>query len=122
MNGMTEQEIREIEEREKAATLGPWRAVWTGDTVKSHRVYAEWTGNIACGISPKTGNAEFIAHAREDVPRLTNEVRQLWADNEALRKSVIKLMTNMSPVLAAESNMRVNVVDGHVLVEYERNY
>lgn len=83
---MTEQEIREIEEREKAATPGPWRAVWTGNTVKSHRVYAEWTGNIACGISPKTGNADFIAHAREDVPRLLDEVKRLQAENEEWRQ------------------------------------
>ena len=91
---MTEQELREVEALAEKATPGPWRSVWTGNTVKSHRVYAEGpeARNIASGISPNTGNAEFIAASRAAVPRMAAEIRRLREENDLLRSALDKLL------------------------------
>lgn len=70
--------IDEIRERCEKATKGPWEAVTRGNTVKSHAVTV--TGyyfSIAGGISKKTGNADFIANARQDIPYLLGEIDRL---------------------------------------------
>lgn len=54
---MNPDEVKAIEVREQAATPGPW--VTNGPDA----------------------DAEFIAHARADIPALVAEVRQLYADN-----------------------------------------
>lgn len=84
---LTDERIRDIRERCEAATPGPWRAVWKGNTIKSHRVYADGpeVRNIACGISPKTENAEFIANARKDIPALLDELDRLRAEADKWR-------------------------------------
>ena len=69
-------EIRAVTE---AATPGPWKAVDKGNTVPFHAVFAPSIDgskpvNICSGISPKTGNANFIASARQWVPVLCDEV------------------------------------------------
>lgn len=79
-----------IEARATAATPGAWaydqipetgecRVIWDGNgAAERDSVYAITSGgSLAC-------NAEFIAHAREDVPALIAEVRRLRiARNEA---------------------------------------
>ena len=60
--------LDEVDARVAAATEGPW--VEANGTVMHSTFY---------GLAPVTGNAEFIAHAREDVPTLLAEVRRLRA-------------------------------------------
>jgi hypothetical protein len=90
---MTPEELDAIEMRAKAATEGPW------ETQRS-----EWNGRERCdGITARGGtldivktdsgvyppdfpDAEFIAHARSDVPALVEEVRQLRYDLSEARR------------------------------------
>jgi hypothetical protein len=82
---MTEQEIEEIEMRALAATREPWHVEYFGDGGYPQRV-ANDAGVVVCdthdgGGYPAT-NAEFIAHARTDVPALIAEVRRLRAAHQ----------------------------------------
>lgn len=80
---MTDEQLREIEERAERATEGPWAVVVKGNTVQSRAI-----PGVCAGISPKTGNASFIAHARTDVPAMVAEIRRLRAIEEAAREVV----------------------------------
>lgn len=81
---MTEQELAEITERASKATPGPW---WHKDGWEGAMPGDEWyvyqeqpLGEIICcpcRSNPSEANAEFIAHAREDIPALLAEVRRL---------------------------------------------
>ena len=96
---MTEERIAEIRAREKAATQGAWRA-------KSEALEADECGNATAEMTYVSTNdkgicilygrghddanaqedAAFIAHAREDIPALLDEVERLRAENEKLRE------------------------------------
>jgi hypothetical protein len=98
---MDETRLREIEERAKAATPGPWRTrvddiddwgqvrglgpdgrMWTVAMARAGR-FVSSEEEDACRwpskADPYGHNAEFIAHAREDVPALVEEIRRLRA-------------------------------------------
>ena len=94
---MTPERLAEIEARANAATEGPWEADgteitqhWTRPqpwvTVASNEVacMAYCYGGSGRGIERET-DAEFIAHARTDVPALLVEVRRLQAAVERVR-------------------------------------
>lgn len=93
---LTDAELDAIEQRANAATPPEWGA--SGDMVTSPSA-AETTRRVFAGEVPFTSrriaittndtyltpeecasNAAFIAHARQDVPRLTAAVRKLQAD------------------------------------------
>lgn len=98
---LTEERIVEIRGREKAATQGPWRA-------KSEALEADECGNATAEMTCVSTNdkgicilygrghddantqedAAFIAHAREDIPALLDEVERLRAENEVLEKAL----------------------------------
>jgi hypothetical protein len=97
---MTQLDLDAIEARANAATPGPWDGD-TCDGISQHWTREKpwldvlvmegsdsWAG---CNhrISVSEGDAEFIAHAREDVPALVQRVRELEADNQQLRQTVI---------------------------------
>ncbi len=78
---MTDEELAAIEQRETAATRGPW----------------EFSSKTACIESPYgtigipsfslnfQSDMRFAAHARMDVPALLAETRRLKADRKRLR-------------------------------------
>lgn len=79
---MTETELREIQARCEAASPGPWRACIEG------RDHESGTSFVMTGEGPgrgedleipaaTTADMDFIAHARQDIPRLLAEVRRL---------------------------------------------
>lgn len=96
---LTEERIAEIRGREKAATQGPWRA-------KCEILEADECGNATAEMTYVSTNdkgicilygrghddantqedATFIAHAREDIPALLDEVERLRAENEQLKE------------------------------------
>lgn len=94
---MTDEQLREIEERANAATPGAWVVVAKGNsrTVMADRHVSKdlgyrWKVAVFAG-DPKSGdrtdaNGEFIAHAREDIPALIAEIRELQQAN--LRLSI----------------------------------
>lgn len=94
---MTDQELAEIEARANAATPGPWKAKPREDDrnercagIVALRPDAddEWDRELDVVVTdsgvypPDPKTAEFIAHAREDVPKLIAEVRKLRAERD----------------------------------------
>ena len=68
--------LDEIEARAEAATAGPWGhepPPGPGeDPMRAICVYPEEDGGALAYVQPLAADAEFIAHARTDVPALTN--------------------------------------------------
>ena len=93
MDQLTDQQLADIQAREAAATLGPWFAdgheilVGTADDITRGSM---WIGETCTTELPDWGaaNAEFVAHARTDVPALVAEVRRLRAVERAVREQV----------------------------------
>lgn len=85
-------DLAAIEARANAATPGPWqrdeRYVVGGEDIPGSRpggeVIAQAQPTLSAWreyeLSQRVANAEFIAHAREDVPALVAEVRRLRAE------------------------------------------
>ena len=72
--------LNEIEARTNAATEGPWRYVSifeVGGFVENSRgrELFDWAQDDAGTICAPDGDAEFIAHARTDVPALVAALR-----------------------------------------------
>ena len=67
---MTDEQLQEIQARCEAATAGPWHR--EGDAIAE-------TDNYELGVVPYLPDAEFIAHARTDVPALVAALRELRA-------------------------------------------
>ena len=71
-------EIEAIRQRAEKATEGPWYYIDFGD---GRAISSEATEEEVC--MPITDyDADFIAHAREDIPALLAEVEQLRIENE----------------------------------------
>ena len=80
--------IEEIKARCEAATKGPWEVIEKGNSVLSHSVVtvafdSEPQVNICSGISPRKNNSDFIAHSREDIPYLLDEIERLTKERDA---------------------------------------
>lgn len=97
-----DEDLAAMMERCEAATEGPW--VWSGPTFRE-REYRTYVHRVpGCGaenIPPEKmyisiqsvgtkerddADAAFIAHAREDLPRVIKELVATRAENERLRK------------------------------------
>lgn len=70
---LTKEELEAIKERCDKATEGPWEVAITAD--------GGWvlddTDNIVCGTCVRDEDAAFIAHSREDIPKLLAEIEAL---------------------------------------------
>lgn len=78
---MTQERLDAIQAREAKATAGPWAIdgpaqCGPGDTLA---VYPVEDGGTLAYVQPSWDDAEFIAHAREDMPALLAEVERLRA-------------------------------------------
>lgn len=93
---MTPEQEAEIRAREKAATKGPWIASHRHGGVSDN---ADAVGGLGLDIEgppePEengqfalAADAQFIAHAREDVPRLLSEIERLRAERDELREEI----------------------------------
>jgi phage host-nuclease inhibitor protein Gam len=71
---MTEQELKEIQARLEAATPGPWALV---DRLGVIYECQSEISVIEVDANVNEGDAEFIAHAPEDIRRLLDEIDQL---------------------------------------------
>ena len=98
---MTDEELREIEERAKAASKGPW-IPWGGEGWP--KGWEHFSGSkdhtgigwpvrddmnmLVCVVEEdRTADQQFIAHSRQDIPRLIEEIRRLREENEELKSS-----------------------------------
>jgi hypothetical protein len=87
---LTEQQLDDIDARQQAATEGPW-------CTDSWEIYqgteylpgiSQWIGETCRGTSSPEqdrADAEFVAHARTDVPALLAEIRRLREAMDQIR-------------------------------------
>jgi len=85
-----------IQARCEAATPGPWKVIEKGNTVPSVAVvsvaYDTRPQETICpNMSTKTDNADFIAHARQDIPYLLALLAERDGSLLTLRKEVTTL-------------------------------
>ena len=92
---MNEQELREIEARAEAATPGPWDIgheappLYAGNSCITAKIGERMAIIFEANHNFELDNsAAFIAHARQDVPALVEEVRRLNAENARLRAAL----------------------------------
>ena len=87
---MTDLDLAAIRERAEAATPGPWEWQPPSDEewpIADESLLSPGTGKYvlvgwgydASGIEGETADREFIAHAREDIPALLDEIDRLNA-------------------------------------------
>ncbi len=116
---MNEQELKEIEARAAAATPGPWepqegtKYLAMGDMGEEKEYFVIRDGDdisICCDCSTPDGeaspeNANFIAHARQDVPALCAEMRRLNGELAMAMDAVDELSRQMAEIeqLTAEN-------------------
>jgi len=75
---LNDEQLAEIRKRAEAATAGPWYL--NGDLL----VYGDGPYDYIWELETEKIKAEFIAHAREDVPKLLAEIERLESVNKAL--------------------------------------
>ncbi len=138
---MTDKELKAIEARANAATVGPWntgeeesnpgrcRGIWPGD--EEHLEIVTTDSGV---YGPKMPDAIFIAAARSDVPALVAEVRRLRAEVERLeldedepptaeelaedaRRAEERLAARMTPARSLVEQMDRDISDmtGHIV-------
>lgn len=82
-------DLEAIETRTNAATQGPWkRSAEQDDTPVVYRNHTAVAGAAEVIFTADWGteaDAEFAAHARQDVPDLVARVRELEEENQKLR-------------------------------------
>ena len=69
--------LDEIQARVEAATPGPWE--WDSDLCVMLAGYEGQDPVVGVRLSPRSFDADFIAHSREDVPFLLAEVTKFRA-------------------------------------------
>lgn len=102
--GLTDDSLAAIEARVNATTPAPWtHATFPEASISRGYYLIEW--RQAPGLAPHTiaravwpeYNAAFIAHAREDVPRLVAEVRRLRRSGDTLLALVRAYLATLPP-------------------------
>lgn len=76
---LTNEELAQIRERVEKATKGPWETSTSGDGIKAGKYHIGVISKphyFPYGLGTKE-DATFIAHAREDIPKLLAEVERL---------------------------------------------
>lgn len=78
---LNETEMQEIEKRCEAATPGPWKTINYWNVYTSPKdgigVMVASTEHTGGDREEEAINADFIAHARQDIPALLSTVREL---------------------------------------------
>ncbi|MDQ9094253.1 MULTISPECIES: hypothetical protein [Bacillus] len=74
---MTKDDLEAIRQRAEAATEGYWGAddsEWPGNGNLRYWINTHWDG-VAAAVTKE--DAEFIAHARQDIPALLDHIAEL---------------------------------------------
>ncbi len=99
---LDDEELEAIREREQGATKGPWLALWERDP----GVLIARTGGTECVRGPvgakcsgneTEANAIFIAHAREDIPRLLATIAALEERARAAENKLEGIRAGIEP-------------------------
>lgn len=99
---MTEERLLAIKARAEAATPGPFKVFYRALDFHSgfyESLWAEGQKEVICAVSHgknDRADAEFLAHAREDVPALLAEVERLRAEVKSLNSIVESMSENIA--------------------------
>jgi hypothetical protein len=86
---MTETELKEIEDRCNQATPEPWKSLIEGRDIESassfimtgvadgEDIWGDKRGEDIYLTRTTTADQDFIAHTRQDIPKLISEIRRL---------------------------------------------
>lgn len=92
MNTVDMKRLVEIVERASKASEGPWLQDPTEDigwwAIGTEEVPIADVSDESVSETEANHNADFIAHAREDVPDLANALLQAWDENKRLRAAL----------------------------------
>ena len=80
-------DLKDIELRCEAATAGPWTSFLEGRDHTSGSSFIQTAEEDIYLSGATSADQDFIAHARQDIPRLVTEVRRLQVMLEARRRS-----------------------------------
>lgn len=103
---MTPDQLAQIQRRADAATEGPWHSFGTGPRGGDHwYVIGADNVSLAWGIASRDGeneaqrgpDAEFIAHARTDIPGLLAAVRDAQQSAEQAEQALTRVRTMHQP-------------------------
>lgn len=92
---LTDQRLKEIEERANAATPGPWFDTYTYHGAK-HYGAVKSNGKVICetkvfDAGEHEADAKFIAHSRADIDALLSEVKRLQAETAELKQIALDI-------------------------------
>ena len=79
MPELTLEQLREIESRHVVATPGPWKSYIEGRNHTSGSSFIQTQGEDIYLTGATQADQDFIAAARDDVPKLVAEIRRLRA-------------------------------------------
>lgn len=79
VNDMSDDELAAIQKRCDAATAGPWKAYIEDRDHESGSSFIQTAGPDIEMSGASNDDYDFIANARQDIPRLLDEVRRLRA-------------------------------------------
>lgn len=85
---MTDNEIKQIEDRCNKATSGPWVSYIEGRDHESGSDFIMTAGNDIELTGATADDQDFIAHARQDIPDLINEIYSLKSEINKLKKDL----------------------------------
>ena len=96
---MTDEQLAEIEARANAATPGPWRVTngHPSGTPRAVSPVLKFDSLMRAG-QPYAENADFIAHARADIPALISALRAAQARVAELEKEHTRLRVAIGSV------------------------
>lgn len=74
---LSDEEIAAIRERYERTTPGPWKSYVEGREQVSGSDFIMTGGNDIYLTGATTADQDFIAHARQDIPKLIREIEHL---------------------------------------------
>lgn len=104
---LTSQEIEKIIERVENTTF--MEAYIKGDPWKSYEVKNINTGVLIAGEVPSKTDAEFIAHARNDVPALLDDIKQLRKESYMYEQAIAEDDATKERLLDEIERLRNNI-------------
>jgi hypothetical protein len=97
---MTDERIARIRKRADAASLGPWQVVHDATEVS---VESEPLGRFVCHLNDNMtaywADAELIAHARQDIPDLLDELERIQGHEQATMDGCLATLTRARDAL-----------------------
>ncbi|EKR71752.1 hypothetical protein [Leptospira noguchii] len=78
MNRLSLKELEEIKKRWEASTPGPWKSFIEGRDHTSGSDFIRTSKNDIELSGASLADQDFIANAKQDIPRLIAEIELLW--------------------------------------------